>query len=66
MSQNPELKNLVLSRDIDESVLIDGPCQVTVIKAKGKGARLLFTAPPTTKIVRKEIADVGSLWGNKN
>jgi carbon storage regulator CsrA len=65
MSQNPELKNLVLTRDIDESVFIDGPCQVTVIRTGSKGARLLFTAPPTTKIVRKEIADVGSLWGGK-
>jgi len=62
--ESQELKNLVLSRNFDESVVIDGPCKITVVKSKGRGARLLFTAPATTKIVRTEIADVGSLWGN--
>lgn len=61
----PELKNLVLTRGLDESVQVDGPCLITVVQCKKRGARLLFTAPPTTKIVRSEIADVGSLWGNK-
>lgn len=65
--ENKDVTRLVLGRKEGESVIVDGPCMVQVIRSKGKGARLLFTAPVTTKIVRKEIAnvadnDVGKLW----
>lgn len=48
---------LVLSRFIDQSIVIDGNIEVTV-RQIGKGrVQLAFNAPPTVRIVRRELMD---------
>lgn len=46
---------LVLSRQKDESVIIDGGIEVTIVDIRGDKVRLGFTAPKSVGIHRKEI-----------
>ena len=49
---------LVLSRGIQQSVEIDGPCTVRVAKVRGKQVTLHFIAEDTTHIVRTELLEI--------
>lgn len=46
---------LVLGRKHNESILIDGPAEITV--ASHGRTTLVIDAPPETRIVRKELAE---------
>ena len=46
---------LVLSRRIDESLLIDKVIKITVLDIKGGQVRLGITAPESIKIHREEV-----------
>jgi len=46
---------LVLSRRVDESLLIDKDIKVTVLDIKGGQVRIGITAPPSVKIHREEV-----------
>jgi len=46
---------LVLSRKLNESILIDGGIKVTVVKIDGNKVRLAFEAPPEVTILREEL-----------
>lgn len=46
---------LVLSRKNGESVLVDGPCKVTVIDIRGDKVRLGFTADNGVAVHREEV-----------
>ena len=48
---------LVLSRKIGESIQIAGDIKVTVTEVRGGRVRLSIEAPPSIRIMRKEIAD---------
>ena len=48
---------LVLTRKIDERIVIDGPAELVVVSIKGDSVRLGFAAPSTTSIRRSEIID---------
>ena len=46
---------LVLSRKVDESIVIDGKIRIKVIKTKGGGVRLGIDAPKDVPVCRGEI-----------
>ncbi len=46
---------LVLSRRVDESLLIDKEIKITVLEIKGGQVRLGITAPSSIKIHREEV-----------
>ena len=46
---------LVLSRRVDESLLIDKVIKITVLDIKGGQVRLGITAPESIKIHREEV-----------
>ncbi len=46
---------LVLSRRVDESLIIDKDIKITVLDIKGGQVRLGITAPASVKVHREEI-----------
>tara|TARA_Y100000590_G_scaffold468091_1_gene649373 strand:+ start:15411 stop:15593 length:183 start_codon:yes stop_codon:yes gene_type:complete len=46
---------LVLSRRVDESLLIDKDIKITVLDIKGGQVRLGITAPESIKVHREEV-----------
>jgi len=50
---------LVLSRKLNESIIIGDNIRITVIDINGYRIRLGFEAPPDVKIFREEIMDRG-------
>jgi len=48
---------LVLSRKIDEEILIGDNIRVVVIEIRGDKVRLLINAPKDIPVHRKEVAD---------
>ena len=48
---------LVLSRRVDESLLIDKDIKITVLDIKGGQVRLGITAPQSIKVHREEVFD---------
>ncbi len=48
---------LVLTRRVNEEIVIDGHIRVTVVDIKGGRVRLGITAPPSVAVVRHEILD---------
>ena len=48
---------LVLSRRVDESLLIDKDIKITVLDIKGGQVRLGITAPQSIKVNREEVFD---------
>ena len=48
---------LVLSRRVDESLLIDKDIKITVLDIKGGQVRLGITAPQPIKVHREEVFD---------
>ena len=48
---------LVLSRRLDESLLIDKHIKITVLDIKGGQVRLGITAPQSIKVHREEVFD---------
>ena len=48
---------LVLSRRVDESLLIDNDIKITVLDIKGGQVRLGITAPTSIKVHRQEVYD---------
>ncbi len=49
---------LVLTRHLDESLIIDGEIEVTVIEFKGEQIKLGINAPSDVWVMREEIADI--------
>jgi len=47
---------LVLSRKVNEKIVIDGGIVLTVVKIEGGQVRLGIDAPSDVKILREEIA----------
>ena len=48
---------LVLTRIVDESIIIGDDIEVTVVAVRGGKVRLGITAPRTTSVHRKEVYD---------
>jgi carbon storage regulator len=46
---------LVLSRKLNEAIVIDGGITLTVVAVKGKTVRLAIDAPPFTRVDRQEV-----------
>jgi carbon storage regulator len=46
---------LVLSRKLNEAIVIDGGITLTVVAVKGKTVRLAIDAPPSTRVDRQEV-----------
>ncbi len=46
---------LVLSRKINESIIMDGEIRVTVTAIRGTQVRLSIEAPPDVRILRQEL-----------
>ena len=56
---NPKAKRkgrLVLSRDINEEILIGNDIRITIVSVRGTRASVLIEAPTDLPIVRGEIA----------
>lgn len=49
------MPNLVLSRRVQESLAIDGPCRVTVVRIRGSEVSLAIRAERDVKILRCEL-----------
>jgi carbon storage regulator len=48
---------LYLTRKVDESVVINGNIEVTVVEVRGRSVRLGFTFPAEASVLRREIFD---------
>ncbi len=46
---------LVLTRKINEEIVIDGDIRVTVVSVQGDKVRLGIAAPPSVRIDRQEV-----------
>lgn len=46
---------LVLSRKLNQSIVIDGGIEITVTQVKGQTIRLRIVAPKEVKVVRSEL-----------
>ena len=51
---------LVLTRKLNESIIIDGDIEIVVVAIHGNKVRLGFKAAPNVTIQRSETADRGS------
>jgi carbon storage regulator len=49
---------LVLSRKLNESIVINGDIRVTVVGIRGNHVRLGFEAPESVGIFRQELCDM--------
>lgn len=47
---------LVLTRKPNETIIIDGGIEITVLEVTGNKVRLGIKAPPAVKILRQELA----------
>lgn len=57
---------LVLSRKLNESIIINGNIRVTIVGIRGNHARIGIEAPGSIPIIREELqdrADPGALVG---
>jgi len=54
---------LVLSRKVNESVIIDGGIRVMVVGIRGNQVRLGFEAPSGVRIFREELGALGKATG---
>ena len=52
-----EVVMLVLSRKVNEKIVIDGGIVITVVKIEGGQVRLGIDAPSQVKVFREEILD---------
>lgn len=52
---------LVLSRKINESILIDNDIRVTILEVRGGMVRLGIEAPPEIGILREELVEPPSI-----
>jgi carbon storage regulator len=46
---------LVLTRRIDEEIVIDGEIRITVLDIRGERVRLGITAPRSVRVMRQEV-----------
>jgi carbon storage regulator len=46
---------LVLSRKLDEVIIIDGDIRVRVVDIRGSSVRLGIEAPPEVDVIREEL-----------
>jgi len=51
------MQNLVLTREPGETIIIDGPSRVTVVRVDGKQVRLAIEAEPDVLVLRSELLD---------
>lgn len=51
---------LVLSRKVNEEIVIDGQIRITIVSIKGNQVRLGFNAPEGVKILRQELMPEGA------
>lgn len=56
---------LVLQRDPDESIVIDGPAIITLVRVKGRGAIIGVEAPRSTQVMRAELPGADQLMEAK-
>jgi carbon storage regulator CsrA len=57
--------NLILSRKKDQSIAVDGPCRITILSWTPSAVRLAIAGPRSTRIVRTELFNKGSLDGRE-
>lgn len=50
---------LVLSRKVEETIIIDGQIEIQVIRVEGNRVKLGIRAPQSVKILRSELAPFG-------
>lgn len=56
---------LVLSRRLDESIVIDGGIRVTVLRIQGREIRLGVEAPRDVRIMRAELDEDSRKFGGR-
>jgi carbon storage regulator CsrA len=52
---------LVLSRKINESIIIGGNIRITATAIRGRQVRLCIDAPPAVRIVREELLSAATV-----
>ncbi len=48
---------LVLSRKLNESIIIDGDIRITIVGIRGNHVRIGIEAPDSVRIIREELQD---------
>jgi carbon storage regulator len=48
---------LVLSRKLNESIIIDGDIRITIVGIRGNHVRVGIEAPDSVRIIREELQD---------
>jgi carbon storage regulator CsrA len=49
--------HLILSRRIDEEIVVDGPAVLSVVSTRGNVQRISIRAPKSTRILRGELIE---------
>jgi carbon storage regulator len=57
---------LVLSRKLNETIVIDGAIEITVVRIDHKQIRLAIKAPDHVKIMRSELVAGSNCFGAEN
>jgi len=52
---------LVLSRKLNESIVIDGHIRITVVGLRGNHVRIGIEAPNSVRVMREELYDRGGV-----
>jgi carbon storage regulator len=48
---------LVLSRKLNESIIVDGDIRITIVSIRGNHVRIGIEAPNSVRIIREELQD---------
>jgi carbon storage regulator len=48
---------LVLSRKLNESIIVDGDIRITIVGIRGNHVRIGIEAPDSVRIIREELQD---------
>jgi carbon storage regulator len=48
---------LVLSRKLNESIIVDGDIRITIVGIRGNHVRVGIEAPDSVRIIREELRD---------
>jgi carbon storage regulator CsrA len=53
----PDWKRLVVTRSLNQGVVIDGPARISVIDVLDGQFRIAIEAPETTRVLRDELLE---------
>jgi carbon storage regulator CsrA len=57
MTVRPDWKHLVVTRGLNQGIVVDGPARFAVLEVLDGQMRIAIDAPETTKVLREELME---------